>query len=182
MTPPNPAKATRDLVLTALLAALCAAVGYLFSGIPNVELISAAVFACGAGMGPKRGAAVGALAEAVYAGFNRYGVSAPPLYAAQVLGFALLGAAGGAVGPLLRRVPWGVAVFLSAASGFTCTLGWDVLTNSAIWVMAREQSFVRVVWGGLVFPFPFAHALSNTVGFACVVPAVIRALRHRRTA
>lgn len=182
MTPGNPAKATRDLVQTALLAALCAAVGYLFSSLPNVELISATTFACGVWAGPRRGALVGALAEAVYAGFNRYGVSPPPLYAAQILGFAFLGAAGGVLGPMLRRVPGAVAVFLSAASGFACTLAYDLLTNAAIWVMAREQPFVRVVWGGLVFPFPFAHALGNTVAFACVVPAVMRALRHRRAA
>lgn len=182
MTSAHPAKATRELVQTALLAALCAAVGYLFSTIPNVELISATTFACGVWAGPRRGALVGALAEAVYAGFNRYGVSPPPLYASQILGFAFLGAAGGLAGPVLRRVPWAVAVALAAVSGFVCTLVYDLLTNAAVWVMAREQSFVRVVWGGLVFPFPFAHALSNTVAFTFVVPAVMRALRHRRPA
>jgi len=182
LTPGNPAKATRDLVQTALLAALCAAVGYLFSSLPNVELISATTFACGVWAGPRRGALVGALAEAVYAGFNRYGVSPPPLYASQILGFAFLGAAGGVAGPMLRRVPAAAAVGFAAASGFVCTLVYDVLTNAAVWVMAREQSFAAVVWGGLVFPFPFAHALGNTVAFAFVVPAVLRALRHRRAA
>lgn len=182
MTPQSPAKRTRELVQTALLAALCAAVGYLFAAIPNVELISAATFACGVWVGPKRGGLVGALGAAIYFGFNRYGVSPPPLYASQILGFVLLGGAGGALGPVLRRVPWGAAVFLSAASGFVCTLAYDVLTNAAVWVMAREQPFASVVWGGLVFPFPFFHALGNTVGFGCVIPAVMRALRHRRTA
>src|SRR5262249_55598581 len=87
--------ATRDRVEIALMAALCVALGYALASVPNVELISAATFTCGARAGARRGAVVGALAEALFAGFNPQGISPPPLYAAQILGFALLGAAGG---------------------------------------------------------------------------------------
>ena len=170
--------ATRDLVRTALLAAACAAVGYLLAAVPNVELISAAVFTSGALVGVRRGALVGGVAEAIYAGINPNGVSQPVLYVAQVLGFVALGAAGGALGPLLRRGPLALQTCLAAASGFLLTLAYDVLTNAAVWVTVRENaSLVAIEFAGLSFPFPLAHALGNTLGFALVVPAVLRAAR-----
>ncbi len=171
---------THLLVRTALLAALCAALGYALAGVPNVELISAAVFTSGALVGPRRGALVGALAETVFAGFNPNGVSPPPLYAAQVLGFMLYGAAGGWLGAGVRRGPWALRVLVAAVTGFALTLGFDVLTNTAVWFTVRESStLAAVVLGGLAFPFPLAHALFNTVGFALVVPATLRAVERR---
>jgi len=173
---------TRTLVHTALLIALCVAVGYAFAAIPNVELISACVFASGVWVGPRRGAVVGALAEAMYSGFNPYGVAPPPLYVAQVLGFALIGAVGGFTAPIFRRQRFGpqVAVAAAAGLGFALTLVYDVLTNLAVWVTVRESSSVMAILaGGLSFPFPLAHPLGNTVGFALLVPVVGRALRRR---
>jgi hypothetical protein len=172
------ATATRDLVRTALLAAACAATGYLLAGIPNVELISAAVFTSGALVGIRHGAVVGGVAEAIYAGLNPNGLSQPVLFAAQVLGFVLLGAAGGVAKPLLRRAPIWLQTLLAAASGFVLTLAYDVLTNAAVWVTVRETaSLAAIELAGLSFPFPLAHVLGNTLGFALVVPAVVRAAR-----
>lgn len=170
--------ATRDLVRTALLAAACAAIGYLLAGIPNVELISAAVFTSGALVGVRRGAVVGGVAEAIYAAINPNGISQPVLYAAQVLGFVLVGAAGGALRPLLCRGPVALQTLVAATSGFGLTLVYDVLTNAAVWVTVRENaSLVAIELAGLSFPFPLAHALGNTLGFALVAPAVLRAAR-----
>jgi hypothetical protein len=168
------------LVRTALLAALCAALGYALAGVPNVELISAAVFTSGALVGPRRGALVGALAETVYAGFNPNGVSPPPLYAAQILGFALFGAAGGWLAPIVGRGPWLLRVLGAAAAGFALTLVFDVLTNAAVWVTVRESAtLAAVVLGGLAFPLPLFHVLVNTVGFALLAPATLRAVERR---
>ena len=48
MTAGDDAHRTRLLVRTALWIAMCVALGYLMAGVPNIELISAAVFTCGA--------------------------------------------------------------------------------------------------------------------------------------
>lgn len=171
---------TRTLVHTALLIALCVAVGYAFAVIPNVEFISASVFTSGVWVGARRGAVVGALAEALYSGLNPYGVAPPPLYAAQVLGFALFGAVGGVTSPFFRGARWGRQIVAAAALGFALTLVYDVLTNLAVWVTVRESSsWMAILAGGLSFPFPLAHALGNTLGFGVVVPAVARSLRRR---
>jgi hypothetical protein len=174
------AGAIHKLVRTALLVALCVALGYLMAGIPNIELISAATFTCGVLVGPRRGALIGALAEAIYSGFNPYGIAPPPLYAAQLLGFAFIGAAGGMARPLLLRSRFGLQAALAGAAGLLVTLVYDVLTNIAVWVSVREgASLAAVVLGGLSFPFPLAHSGSNAVAFALVVPAVLRAVQRR---
>jgi hypothetical protein len=172
---------TRTLVQTALLVALCVAVGYAFAPIPNVEMISACVFASGVWVGSRRGALIGATAEALYSGFNPYGIAPPPLYAAQVLGFALYGGAGGLTATLFdRRRAWPLQVAAAGASGFVMTLVYDLLTNVAVWVSVRETaSLAAIVAGGLSFPFPLAHVLVNTAGFAILIPAVRRALGRR---
>jgi hypothetical protein len=183
LTPRDRSRSTQELVRTALLAALCIAIGYLFSRVPNIELISAATFTSGVLVGVRRGAVVGALAESIYAGFNPYGVSPPPLFASQVLGFVLLGAAGGVWGPILRRLPLAAQAAAAGIAGFTMTLVYDLLTNFAVWVMAREtSSLAAVLIGGLSFPFPLAHALVNSAGFALLVPAVLRAVQRRTAA
>jgi hypothetical protein len=174
---------TLDRVRTALLAALCAAVGYLLAGVPNVELISAAVFTCGVLRGVARGALIGLIAETIFAGFNPNGVSPPPLLVAQIAGFALIGAAGGAVRPVLDRLTQAGKALVAAACGLGLTLVYDVLTNFAVWLTVRETaSLAAIVLGGLSFPFPLAHAGLNTVGFGLVVPAVLGAVRRRSAA
>ncbi len=171
---------TREFIQTALLIAACVAVGYLMAGVPNVELLSASIFTCGLWVGARRGAVVGAVAEALYAGINPYGVSAPPLLAAQVLGMTAIGFAGGVLRPLFGAVGWHLQVGIAALCGFALTAFFDVLTNSAVYLSLREtMSWTAVIVGGFTFPFPFAHALTNTVGFALVAPAVSGAVRRR---
>lgn len=179
----RPLTPTLDRVRIALLAALCASIGYLLAGVPNIELISAAIFVCGALRGVRRGAVIGLLGGGIFAGINPNGVSPPPLLVSQVTGFALLGAGGGVMGPMLGRAGIGLQAVLSAACGLGLTLVYDVLTNVAVWLMAREgASLLAVVVGGLSFPFPLAHAGVNTVAFGVVVPSVLRAVRRRSAA
>jgi hypothetical protein len=180
VTSENRSTTTHDTVRTALLAALCAVVGYLLAGVPNIELISTAVFTCGLLLGVRRGAVIGLLGEAIYAGLNPNGISPPPLFVAQVASFALLGAAGGLVRPVFARLPWILQAVVAAACGFVLTLVYDVLTNLAVWVTVRESaSLAAIVVGGLSFPFPLAHAAVNTAAFGLIVPAVRRAVLRR---
>lgn len=94
---------TRSIALMAVFVALAWALGLLFMHIPNVELITFAVFASGCLLGARRGAAVGATAMGLYSGLNPMGMPFPPVFAAQVFATALVGAVGGLTGPLLLR-------------------------------------------------------------------------------
>lgn len=171
---------TRELIQTALLIALCVALGYLMAGVPNVELISAAIFTAGLLVGVRRGALVGAVAEALYAGINPYGVSAPPLLVAQILAMMLIGSVGGALRGIWVHLDWRLQSAVAAVAGFVLTLVFDVLTNSAVYLSLRETTtWAAVVVGGLMFPFPFAHALGNTLAFALVAPSVSAAVARR---
>jgi hypothetical protein len=143
-------------------------------------LISAATFAGGAVLGWRRGALAGAVAEAIFAGFNPMGVSPPPLFVSQVACFAGLGAVGGWASGLLRSGPVWSRVVLAAGFGFVLTVAYDVATAVTTWVSVREQATLgAIVVGSLTFPFPLAHALGNSIAFAVVVPPVVRAIWPR---
>lgn len=170
---------TRQLIQTALFIALCVTLGYMLAGVPNVEILSASIFTSGVLLGPRRGAVVGGLAELLYAGLNPYGLAPLPLLLAQLVAMAAIGAGGGVFARVVRGRSWTLQVGLAAASGFVLTLFFDVLTNAAGYLTVRESAhFVAYMIAGLSFPFPLAHAMSNTASFAIVVPAVHRAYRH----
>jgi hypothetical protein len=174
---------TRDLVQTALMIAMCVAIGHLMALVPNVELISAAVFCCGFLTGVGRGALIGAAAALLYFGFNVNGVAPPPLLLAQVISFTLIGGGGGG----LRRSGAQRSVIaltgLAGLCGFVLTLVYDVLTNTAGFLMVREGvGYLAWLVSGLTFPFPLAHVLLNTLTFALAVPAVARRLARRERA
>ncbi len=71
----------------ALFAALAAALGFLFSPIPNIELVTFSLFMAGYALGFAAGMAASVLAVLLYFGMNPYGSSFvfPPLLAAQLL-------------------------------------------------------------------------------------------------
>lgn len=170
---------TRELVHTALLVAVCVALGYFLAPVPNVELISAAIFTAGVLKGVRRGALVGGMAELLYAGLNPYGASPVPLLLAQIAGMTCVGAAGGVFAAVTQAVAPARQAWLAGASGFVLTLLFDVLTNSVGYLLVRESAaYVAYMIAGLSFPFPLGHALTNAAGFAVVVPSVRRALRR----
>ncbi len=71
----------------ALFAALAAAMGFLFSPIPNIELVTFSLFMAGYALGFSAGMAAAVLAVLLYFGMNPYGSSFifPPLLAAQLI-------------------------------------------------------------------------------------------------
>ena len=170
---------TRELIHTALLVAVCVALGYVLAAVPNVELISAAIFTAGVLKGVRRGALVGGLAELIYAGLNPYGFAPLPLLVSQVLGMTGIGAAGGVFARHPARLSAVQQAVLAGACGFVLTLFYDVLTNSAGYLLVRESApYVGYLVAGLSFPFPLAHAAGNVASFALVVPGVRRAYRR----
>ena len=128
---------TRDLIQTALMVALCVAIGYLMVFIPNVELLSAAVFVCGVLRGSRRGALVGVLTMVLFGTINPMGVSPLPMFVAQLLGMAVVGAAGGllaAEASARRLAVW------SAVAGFLLAVFNSVLVDTGGWVAFREST------------------------------------------
>jgi len=87
-----------------MLAAACVVLGYLFMPVPNVEMITAAIFLSGLWTGPRHGLIIGLTAEALFSLSNPMGFPPPPLLAAQLAGMGLAGWTGGMLRGLVARV------------------------------------------------------------------------------
>jgi hypothetical protein len=172
---------SRSVSSLAVFTALVAALGFVLSGVPNVELMTLGAFVSGAVLGALRGAIVGAAAMAIYSSLNPYGAAPPPVFATQVAGLALVGSAGG---PFRDRVParrlgpaGGVA--LGATLGFGLTFVYDALTNlGTAWSLGAYRDPWPILWGGIVFAI--WHMVGNAVFFAVCAPPLFAALRRRR--
>jgi hypothetical protein len=125
----------RTAVRSASLIAFTVACGYakmvLFPFLFFVELFSAATVLSGVVVGPAWGAWVGAIARLIFSVANPYGPPHPWVLCAQVLGGALLGAAGGF---LRRALVRGDAVGATAwlLTGTVATVLYDLMTNAAL--------------------------------------------------
>jgi len=161
--------------------ALVAGLGFLLSGVPNIELMSLMTFVAGAVLGPLRGMVVGAGAMGLYSGLNPYGMAPPPTFAAQVIGAAAIGAAGGWASPggaLMRtRAAWRAP--LGAAVGVALTLLYDVLTNLGT---AVSMGAWRDPWPFLVGGISFGvwHIVWNGAFFGVGLPPLLGVLARRR--
>lgn len=171
----------RRIVLAALFTAAAVALGFLLAGVPNVELVTLAVFLGGVFCGPAWGTIVGILAIAVHSLLNPLGPPPPQLLAAQMAAYALVGAAGGFCGR--RRISGARGAVACAAAGFVLTLVYDVLTTAATALVAVGAGGVReAAWGffaaGLVFTV--VHVGVNTALFAVAVVPILAAARAAR--
>jgi hypothetical protein len=106
----------------ALFAALAAALGFLFSPIPNIELMTFTLFAAGYALGFAGGAAASLLAVLLYFGMNPYGSSFifPPLLLAQLFAAVFIASLGSTFARLippskLRAKPGRIFLFPFAA-------------------------------------------------------------------
>jgi hypothetical protein len=174
---------TRSAATIALLAALVAALGFLLSGVPNVELVSLATFVSGWATGARGGALAGGIGMAIYSGMNPYGAAPPPTFVAQVAGCAIVGVAGGlAAGRLALpgRRAWARALLFGGA-GSVLTLAYDGLTNLGT---AVSIGAIRDPWPVLVAGWAFGawHVASNAALFAGLGPPLVAALARRRSA
>jgi len=168
------------MLLEASLTALAVAIGYAMLLIPNVEFITATIFISGCLTGRIRGLIIGVAAEFIFSFFNPMGTPALPLLAAQTAAMGLTGFCGG----LLSASGWldhgrvGAALLFGGV-GLLLTMVYDLLTNLSIgWMMAGgEWSKIRTLLiAGL--GFSLIHWLGNTVGFAFIVPPLLRRLRR----
>ena len=83
------------------MVALAVSLGYALAGVPNVELMTLTVFTAGYLLGGVLGALVGAVSITLHSVFNPLGAALPPLLAAQICGFVLIGTTGGWLGRVI---------------------------------------------------------------------------------
>lgn len=174
---------TRKALLATLLVGVAVSLGLALSGVPNVELVSFAVFLSGFLLGSRYGAAVGASSAVLFSTFNPLGAGLPPLALAQALGQAATGAAGAFVGPALLGVgSRTLACVLAGGAGFGLTLLYDVLTSTGAYVTIAgaksTEGLVKFVAGGILFLG--LHLVWNTALFAVALTPTLRVLRRFR--
>jgi hypothetical protein len=176
---------TRRATLAALLVALTVAAGFSLAAIPNVELVTFLLFISGFLLGPGLGLAVGAVSWGVYSALNPMGVALPPVLAAQVVCGALIGLAGGVLGPIiLERVGRLAGMLLCGLTGLTLTLFFQLAVNAAAFLAAvgvddrSLPAFRAFVVGGVAFTL--MHLVWNTTVFLLTLRPVISVLDRYR--
>jgi uncharacterized membrane protein len=168
----------KSIVQTALFVALCVALGFLLAEVPNVELMTVSVFLSGVVLGMRRGCLVGVLSILCFSLFNPYGPPLPPLLAAQIAGYALVGISGGIMRGRLAGMGRAAAL-LGALAGLVLTLVYDALTTVATAIVTLGPAgFLEGLAGFFAVGalFVIVHALSNTIVFAVAVVPVLRAV------
>ncbi len=188
---------TSETAATAIFVALAAALGFLLLSVPNVELVTFTVFASGVVLGRWRGALVGALAMAIYSGFNPYGsgLGIPTMFAAQLAASAFAGLMGGITAPLWRgraaeKAPspgerfdapsTGRAVdrrrglpLVAGGMGLALTAVYQTAVIVGLAVMSPEfrTGALAVLLSNALFSS--VHLVSNTIVFAVLAPTVL---------
>jgi hypothetical protein len=137
------------------------------------------VFVSGYLLGWRLGAVIGAVSIAAHSLLNPLGAALPPLLISQTAGFAVIGLAGGLVGPAVAGLEgrW-LRPLVCGALGFFLTFMYDVLTNvGAFFAITGDQApsnLVKFVAAGLVFMI--MHLVWNTALFLVVLNPVLRVL------
>jgi len=168
----------QKMARTALLTALCVALGYLFLPIPNLEMITLGIFLSGLLMGAYIGALIGFLAEAIYSLTNPMGFPPPPLLIAQVVSMACVGCAGGLAGALFtppypRFAQRWLRHLTLALFGATLTFIFDLTTNLSFPITAGFTSQQILASLALGIPFAIIHIGTNAIAFPVLVPIIM---------
>jgi energy-coupling factor transport system substrate-specific component len=159
----------REVALVGSFGAAAAAGRVLFAAIPNVQPVTTMTACAGVALGPRAGAAVGGLAALVSNSFLGQGPWTPW----QMLAWGLVGATGGAAGPLLRRSRSSLIVFC-AVWGFVFDAILNVVDLATFGPSWTWQAFWALEGRGL--PFDIAHATGNALLAAVAGPSLIRLL------
>jgi len=157
-----------------MFAGLAWASGYVES-IPNFELLTVITFVGGWVLGPRWGAIPGGLGELLFSTINPYGLAHPLVLASQVVGMALSGVAGGALGRAdvkNARARWVLVVL----AGIAVTIVYDLLTNVASGIAYGQMATTLK----LAIPFTLAHVGTNAALFATVGVLLVNALERTR--
>ena len=162
-----------------MLTAVAVVGGYLLIAVPNVELLTLTIAFAGLLLGPASGLLVGIATGAIFGTLNVMGLPYPPVWIAQLTGYAFTGFLFGQFrSGFTAGQPVAVAV-KCAVGGFGVTLFFDALTNIAFPVstgVGPSQWWPYLVAG---IPFAITHLVSNTLLFALLLPVAWRRLGSR---
>ena len=156
-----------------VIIALAVALGYAFALVPNVELVTLTLTFGGYLLGAGWGAIVGALGFGLYSALSPYGIAPPPVFAAQIIGGAVIGFSG----VLLRKAfkpgaKTAVKVLFAVITGLVVTFIYDILTNLGSYIaISSKATFVPFIIGGI--GFAVVHILANGAIFAVLFPILV---------
>ena len=155
---------SRRLSYAALLIA-AGLTGVYAESIPNLEVLTLVVFGSGVLLGARDGSLVGALTMLVYTLLNPYGPAPPLVMAAQIVGRAIAGAAGGGFAALgLPRRPVALRAGALALAAIAVTALYDLLTNVATGLVFGQTRY----WILAGIPFSLWHIGYNVALFAAL--------------
>jgi energy-coupling factor transport system substrate-specific component len=157
------------IALVATLAALAALGRDAFAAVPDVKPITAIVLISGLAFGAGPGFAVGAVSGLA----SNLLLGEGPWTPWQMLAWGLVGATGGAAGPLLRRNR-GALIAFCAVWGLVFDAILNVVDLATFGPSWTWQAFWALEGRGL--PFDIAHATGNAVLAAVAGPSLIRLL------
>lgn len=162
-----------------MLTAVAVAGGYLLVAVPNVEILTLTIAFSGLLLGASSAMLVGLAAGAIFGTLNVMGLPYPPVWIAQLLGYAFTGFLFGRLRQSFISGSTAAIAFKCGAGGFAVTLLFDILTNIAF--PASTGVAPANWWPYLVAGIPFAliHILSNTLLFALLLPVAYRRLGQR---
>ncbi len=161
-------KRIKRVAQAGIFTALAVSLGYLLFFIPNIELISATIFASSWLFGSLVGVIVGGISFAIFSIFNPLGASLPPLFIAQVFGGMLIGVAGSAFKIMLSSLPFYLRAIVLGIGAGLLTLIYDVITNIGGFIaFTTEKTFLAYLASGIVFSL--LHIISNVLIFSILL-------------
>ncbi|MBD3226846.1 MAG: ECF transporter S component [Candidatus Lokiarchaeota archaeon] len=190
-----------NIVIIAVLAALAISLSYVFSALPNIEVMSFLIFISGFLYGTLVGTGVGFMAPLIYYGWNPYGPADIPTYLTCVICMAFFGIVGGLLKPNLKNKgnnnnsynkssnngynnsngkilysKWNILKF--GIIGIALTLQFDFITNLIIAYMWYGGNILAPYLNPWTFIFLIIHIVSNTIIFALLTIPVYNSIRR----
>ncbi len=171
------------VALLGIFTALSVVLGYVLVFIPNIELFTLMIFLSGFILGKRDGVVVGLMSSFIFVFFNPYGVSPLPLFAYQLVHYALVGFLGGIMCNFLGKKKFFKpdedlyvlpVLIIFAITGAFITFTYDVISTliGALVIYGTLESFWPVYIIGL--PFTTIHLIGNTLGFIFILPMLIQ--------
>ena len=170
---------TETLAVSAIFIASTVSIGFVFSPVPNLELMTALIFLGGYILGKKGGFFIGIFSTLLWSSLNPWGsgIAYPSILAAQSAGFAIAGIAGGLCRHFVNpsKINLKDILFLGV-SGLIITALYDILTNiGGLFFSGFDYKMMRnVLLAGI--PLSFLHIGSNSIIFMTLVPSLIKTL------
>jgi len=169
----------------AILTALSVVLGYLLAFIPNIEVFTLMIFLSGFMMSKKEGAIIGLSSALIFAFFNPYGPSPPPLFVYQLIHYSTTGVLGGLTKDFLRSKEYfkpteDLYVFrimvLFGFLGAVITFVFDILSTlfGGFMVSITIDYFIASYLLGIVFTT--VHLIGNVLVFVFLLPGLIQVI------